>query len=383
MKFFILIAAVLGAFGFFLAPKYIDKSHNKLYPQAQALRDFIPPVLHSDLFVADFHADTLLWNRDLLKRGDYGHVDIPRLIAGNVALQGFSIVTKTPRKMLPDHNMGNTDNITLLAIAQRWPIETWGSLSERAYFQAENLRRVAAGSKGLFRIIHSQSELKDYIAARKLDSNMTAGFLSVEGSQALEGDLSRLDTLYGVGVRMIAPTHFFDTEYAGSAHGITHDGLTPEGIKWLAAVEAHNMIVDLAHASVQTIEDVLLRAKKPVVVSHTGVRGVCDSNRNLSDDQLTKIAEKGGLVGIGFFTDATCGTDVAAVIRSIAYAIKIMGPDHVALGSDFDGYVGTPIDASEMGAITQELMNAGISEPTIRKVMGENLRDFLLKNLPL
>lgn len=381
MKWFFILA-VCGVFGFFLAPKYIDSSHNYIYPQSAHLQSFVPPQIHADLFIADFHADTLLWNRDLLTKSDRGHIDIPRLIQGNVALQGFSIVTKTPRKMKPDHNMGDSDNITLLAIAERWPVETWGSLSERAVFQAGQFSRAVTASNGKFRMIRDRHDLEVYIADRKRNPDMTAGFLSIEGSQALEGDLTKLDTLFGVGIRVIAPTHFFDTEFAGSAHGLSHGGLTPEGIKWLEAVENKKMIVDLAHASEQTIMDVLQFAKRPVVVSHTGVRGVCNSNRNLSDEQLVKIAEKGGLIGIGFFKDATCGESLDSVINSIAYAAKVAGIDHVTLGSDFDGYVATPIDASQMGAVTLGLQKAGFSDENIRRIMGENLRDFLLKYLP-
>lgn len=381
MKYFFILF-VCGIIGFFLAPKYIDRSHNFIYPQSEHLRNFVPPDLHADLFVADFHADTLLWNRDLNKKSHYGHIDIPRLIEGNVALQGFSIVTKTPRKMQPDHNMGDSDNITLLAIAERWPIETWGSLSERAIFQADQLYRAAEKSGGKFRIIRDRADLSNYIEAHKSNHEMTAGFLTLEGSQALEGDLAKIDSLFGAGVRVIAPTHFFDTEYAGSAHGLTHNGLSAEGLKWLTTVESRRMIVDLAHASEQTISDVLAHAQRPVVVSHTGVRGICNSNRNLSDEHMQKIAEGGGLIGIGFFADATCGTSLEEVGRSIAYAAKIAGIDHVTLGSDFDGYVATPIDASQMGALTLQLQNMGFNEKSIRRIMGENLRDFLLKYLP-
>lgn len=367
---------------FFSIPQIVDSKSNSLFPQPEHLQHFTPPDLHKDIFVADMHADTLLWNRDILVESSRGHLDIPRLLKGNVALQGFSIVTKSPRNLNIDQNTGDTDNITLLAIAQRWPISTWQSLSERALYQARNLFQFAEKSKGVLTLIKNQQDLNHYVERRLREPKITAAFLSIEGSQALEGDLSKLDSLYEAGIRMLAPTHFFDTEISGSAHGVSKQGLSQLGVQWLYEVEKRKMIVDLAHASTQTIDDVLAKATRPVVISHTGVKSICNNNRNLSDTQLAKIAEKGGLVGIGFWDEATCGKDVESIVKSILHAVKIMGEDHVALGSDFDGFVRTPFDVSQMGAITDGLLKAHMDELAIRKIMGRNLLFFLLKNLP-
>ena len=118
------------------------------------------------------------------------------------------------------------------------------------------------------------------------------------------------------------------------------------------------------------------------MVSHTGVRGTCANGRNLSDAQLKRIAAQGGLVGIGFWNTAVCGKDVASIARAIAYTVKLIGAQHVAYGSDFDGAVTTAIDATGLPRLTQALLDAGLSEAQIRRVAGENVRDFLLKNLP-
>ena len=112
------------------------------------------------------------------------------------------------------------------------------------------------------------------------------------------------------------------------------------------------MIVDVAHASVATIDDVLAIATRPVVASHTGVRGVADNSRNLSDDHLRGIAATGGLIGIGFWPTACGGDDAEAIARSIKYATNVAGLEHVALGSDFDGGVQTPFDATGMVQVT-------------------------------
>jgi len=147
-------------------------------------------------------------------------------------------------------------------------------------------------------------------------------------------------------------------------------------------MEARGVLVDLAHASAATIDDVLAMARQPVAVSHTGVRGTCDNARNLSDGQLRAIAAKGGVVGIGFWPTATCGTDPRAIARAIAHAVRVAGPDHVALGSDFDGAVATPFDATGVPLVTEALLEAGLEEETVGRVMGGNVVRLLRATLP-
>jgi microsomal dipeptidase-like Zn-dependent dipeptidase len=211
---------------------------------------------------------------------------------------------------------------------------------------------------------------------------MTSGFLGIEGAQALEGKLNTLDRLFDAGYRMVSPSHFFDTEIGGSAAGERKGGLTPLGREWVRKMEAKGMIIDLAHSSAATIRDVTAMAQRPVLVSHTGVKGTCNNNRNLSDDQLRSIANTGGIVGIGFWDTATCGRDAAAIARAIQYAVKAVGVDHVALGSDFDGSVTVPFDESGMKLVTEELMRTGFSDEQIAKIMGGNVVKFLENNLP-
>src|SRR5262245_66350616 len=89
-----------------------------------------------------------MWDRDLLKRGDWGHVDLPRLVEGNVAAQAFTVVTKTPRGMNIESNGGDTDNITLLALAERWPVTSWTNLTARALYQARRSHEASAQPQG-------------------------------------------------------------------------------------------------------------------------------------------------------------------------------------------------------------------------------------------
>jgi microsomal dipeptidase-like Zn-dependent dipeptidase len=141
------------------------------------------------------------------------------------------------------------------------------------------------------------------------------------------------------------------------------------------------MIIDLAHSSPAVVDDVLALTKRPVVVSHTGMRGVCPIDRNISDEQMKRIAQKGGLIGIGFW-DSVCDYTPDGIVKSIRYAIDLLGEDHVALGSDFDGSTRTTFDVSELAVLTQKMMDAGFTDSEIRKVMGENSVKFLEAYLP-
>lgn len=377
----VIILLALGVF-FFVVPMEVEKRMNRTLtaPPYQASERAV--ALHKKLLVADLHADSLLWARDLLERGTRGHVDIPRLIEGNVALQAFTIVTKTPRNQNIENNTPDTDNITLLAIAERWPVKAWSSLTERALYQAYKLRETAERSGGKFTLIRTSAELSAYLDRRIKEPQITAGFLGIEGAHALDGNLDNIDRLFAAGVRMMAPTHFFDNDIGGSAHGVDKGGLTEKGREMIRRMEEKKMIVDLAHASPRTIDDVLAIATRPLVVSHTGVKGTCDNTRNLSDEQLKAIAGKGGVIGIGFWDTAVCGTDARAIARAIRYTANLVGVDHVALGSDNDGAVTAPFDISGVVEITDALFEEGFTDEEIGKIMGRNTLRLLIENLP-
>ena len=371
--------AVVAAWA--LAPGVVETRMNRVAGATIPVGDRARAI-HAKYFVADLHADTTLWNRDLLARGSRGHVDVPRLVEGGVALQAFTIVTRTPRGMNIERNTADTDNITLLALAQRWPIRTWNSLTERALYQASRVIDAAARSNGQLTVIRTGADLAAFETKRSADRKAVAALIGVEGAHALEGDLANLDRLFDAGVRMMAPTHFFDTEIGGSAHGVTRGGLTPLGREWVKKMEAKRMVIDLAHASPAAIDDILKIATRPVVVSHTGVRGTCDNQRNLSDAQLAAISSNGGVVGIGVWDTAVCGADARAIARAIEHAINVAGSEHVALGSDFDGAITAPFDATGLPQITQALLDLGMDETKIEAVLGGNVRRLLRTSLP-
>lgn len=339
-------------------------------------------ALHQHLLIADMHADTLLYPDSLLARGRQGHVDLPRLQAGNVAIQVFTCVSRFPIHAGLEHNRNSSDLITLAAVLQGWPRPTWSSLNQRALFMAYKLERAAAASNGQLRLIRNRAELTQFLQERSRNSNLVAAILGSEGGHVLEGRLENLDLLFTAGYRLMSPTHFFDNELGGSQHGLSGAGLTPLGVSVIERMLQLNMLIDLAHASPAMITDVLRITNRPVLVSHTGVRGVCDNPRNLSDATLRQIAANDGLVGIGYWETASGGTGVEGIARSIRYAVDLIGVEHVGLGSDFDGGVTAPLDASEMVQITAALLKSGFSENEIARIMGGNFCDYLLRWLP-
>lgn len=377
----VLVVFAVAVAVFLSLPRLVEERVNQLwrrppYPASERAR-----ALHRRLTIADLHADSLLWGRDLLQRSAYGHVDIPRLAEGNVALQVFSAVSKSPRGLSIESNDDKTDNITRLAMVERWPPSTWKSLTQRALYQARRLHQFASGSKGGFVVIESSADLAGYLERRGHNGSITAGLLSIEGAHALDGKLENLDVLYRAGYRMMSPSHFFDNDIGGSSAGVHKTGLTEKGREWVRQMESRHMIVDLAHASAQTIDDVLGMATRPVVVSHTGVKGTCDNNRNLSDDQIRAVAKSGGLIGIGYWDTATCGKDARAIVKALRYVSDRVGVEHVALGSDFDGATTTPFDTTGLVEITDAMLEAGYSEPEIQMMMGGNVVRFLQANL--
>jgi microsomal dipeptidase-like Zn-dependent dipeptidase len=373
---------LLAAVFFFVLPGLVERFFNRTLQKPPYVASPRAQDLFRGLVVADLHADSLLWGRDLLARGHRGHVDVPRLIEGGVAIQAFTVVTKTPRGLNIDTNADRSDNVTLLALAQGWPPKTWFSLKERAAYQARRLHRTAELSGGRLTLLWTARDLEAYLERRRRDPRITAAFLGIEGGQALEGDADSVETLFRAGYRMVGLAHFFDNELAGSAHGLTKGGLTEAGQRAVRRLEARRMLVDLAHASARTIDDVLAVATRPVVVSHTGVRGTCDNARNLSDQQLQRIAATGGLVGIGYWETAVCGQDARAIARAIAHAAAVAGIDHVALGSDFDGAVHVPFDTTGLPLLVDALLEAGLGPDEIARVMGGNVVRLLGASLP-
>ncbi len=337
---------------------------------------------HQTLTIVDLHADQLLWNRDLLTRASYGHVDLPRLLEGNVGLQVFGVVNGVPFPLSMDNNRDKNDLINLLASLQNWPEETHESRLQRALFQAKKLSDRVQASNGAFSIIKTKDDLTAVLDARQQGERTIGAMLSLEGAHALEGDVANFDKLYAAGFRMLGLVHLFDNDMAGSAHGVDRYGLTDQGRELVKRAMDKGVIIDLAHASEQTIDDVLALANQPVIASHGGVRGTCDTTRNIHDRHVKGIAASGGIIGIGIYEYATCGETLEDTVRAMRYVTDLVGIEHVAVGSDFDGLVKTVVDASGLPMLTAALLQGGFNEPEIAAIMGGNALRVFQQILP-
>lgn len=375
---------VLGAGTFFtLAPRIAENGQNAVTPHAPWPVSPEAAALHARLFVGDWHSDALLWERSLLMRSTRGHVDLPRLRAGHVALQVFTTVTKSPAGQNYEQNSASArDNITALMIAEARPPQTWFSLMARGLDQAARLNATAAKAPEQLTVIRTRADLDALVAARAAGAETVGGLLGAEGGHVLDGRIENLGRLYDAGFRLMGLTHFFDNELGGSLHGEDNAGLTPFGREVVAEMVARHMVIDLAHASPQMARDVLAMPGTRPIVSHTGIHGTCPTKRNFPDELMQAIVAKGGVVGIGFWDGAVCDATPAGIAKSITAAVALLGEDHVSLGSDFDGAVTTELDSSELAAITQALMDTGMSEAVIAKVMGGNMLRYLRETLP-
>lgn len=376
------VLVAVSAIGFFgIAPGYVEASMNKVdgKPLPKVSAEAI--ALHKTLTIVDLHSDTLMWKRDMLERADRGHMDLPRLVEGNVALQVFSSVSKTPKGQNYDANGSDSDNITLLAVAQMQPARTWNSLLERSLWHGEKLDRATAASKGALVKVAASGNVDSLLERRAKQEDATGALLSIEGLQNLEGKAANLDKLYNAGFRMAGITHFFDNELAGSMHGIKKGGLTPLGREVIRRMEEKGMIVDIAHCSRQCVTEILAMARRPVVSSHGGVQATCKVNRNLSDEHIKGVAATGGIIGIGYWDGAICDTSPKSVAKAMKHVRDLVGIQHVALGSDYDGATTVRFDTSKLVQVTQALLDEGFTPDEIRAVMGGNAIRVLREGL--
>lgn len=376
------LAAVAGAGFFLFTMPIVDRRMNRM---VEVLHEPVSPAaeaLHATLAVADLHADPLLWPRPIHERSRNGHLDLPRLVEGRVALQVFAAVTQTPKGLNYVRNDSTTDMIRLVAMASRWPVRTWGSRLERALHQAERFDRLVAQSGGRLLPIRSAADLARLLAERATRPELVGGLLAIEGAHAADGSLENLERLYAAGYRMIGLTHFFDNQVGGSSAGVAQGGLTELGRRAVQWMERRRMIVDLAHASPALVRDVLAMATRGTVVSHGGVQGTCSGPRNLSDDAIRGVAAGGGIIGIGFWEAAVCGLEPDTVAAAIRYTADLVGVEHVALGSDFDGATTTAFDASDYVLVTDALLRKGFTAEEVRAIMGGNVLRFLMEHLP-
>ena len=377
------IIVIVIALTLIFLPAYLDNKTNTIIAHQEYKISPAASKLHKTLIIGDLHSDSTLWKRNLLNRYNRGHVDIPRMREGNVAVQMFTSVTKVPAGINYEKNASDaSDRVTQLAIVQGWPIATWTSLTARALHHADMLQTMQKQAPEEFSLILTANDLQTLLSRRANGDTIVGGLLGTEGSHALDGKLENIDVLYDAGFRMMSLQHFFDNKLGGSLHGESGAGLSEFGYKALSQMQAKNIMIDVSHSSTQVVEDVLAISEKPLIVSHTGLYGHCASRRNISDELMIKIAKAGGLIGIGNWDGAVCEPTPKNIVKALRYGIDLLGEDHIALGSDFDGATATPFDTSELAILTEEMLNANFNETEIRKVMGENMMRFMRENLP-
>jgi microsomal dipeptidase-like Zn-dependent dipeptidase len=381
---FALAALFFGAFPRLLAWKMHEAPDRGPAPALSAQAQ----ALHSKLLVVDLHGVTLLWPRDLLARGTTGHVDLARLTDGNVALQVFSVATRLDWPG-SDADGDGFDLLTPLAIAQGWRMGAWNDPGERALYQAERLRHVLRGAGSRVIGVRTKADMDRLLLARTQARENglpppVGAVLSLRDSGALAGEPHRLQALFEAGFRMAVPPIAAILPNTASASGASPSrGVLARAARpWLERMEQLGMAVDVDRMSPAALAAVLATTRRPVVASRAGLRGACDRPGNLDDGEARGIAGTGGLIAISFTPDAVCGTTLDAIVRSIRYAVDLVGVDHVALGSNFDGGLATPIDAAGLAQLTQALMAAGFSEDEIARISGANAWRLLRSLLP-
>ncbi len=378
-------------------------------------------AFHHKLFVADLHADTLLWDRDILLRSYFGHVDVPRLHDGNVSLQVFSVYTKSGLP-LPHCVIDGPNLVTALNAVELRPLDTWFDLEARALYQAERLHRFEMQSEAeesaggvRLRILRTAGDLMALTTAWRHSQPEIGAVLSLEAASWL-GDVATpeeaaagVQRLFDAGFRQIALTHRFDNGLAGSSEGCSRPGLSPHGIAVIEEAQRLGMVVDVAHLSSPAFRKAVSLATAPVVVSHTGAQGACQAPcyppRNLTDEEIQAVARTGGVIGIGYWPAAVGNDGLESVAKTIAYVASVLSQpqfvarlrgsdsgydpfDHIALGSDFDGFVTTPIDTSQLALLTAALRGhdsaAGITftDREVRKIAGGNVCRVFAERLP-
>jgi membrane dipeptidase len=299
-----------------------------------------PPfaVLHRDAIVVDLHSDVILdvasGKRDIAVRGTAGHVDLPRLREGGVDVQVFAMFV---------HLLDAFDRL-----ARSQPTLA-PATSVEAIQRAVHLRRIAA-------------------------------VLSVENGSALDGDPANLGRLHARGVRILSLTWNQSNDLADGALEDAHGGLTPLGRRVLATMADLRMIVDVSHLSERAFWAVLDATRGPVMATHSDAAGLTPHRRNLTDDQLRALARRGSVVGVNYYPAFTGGSTIQHILAHLDYLVKIVGSDHVALGSDFDGFSQTIAgleDVSKLPALTAGLLARGYAPDDVRKILGGNaLRVF-------
>lgn len=313
--------------------------------------------LHERSFVVDAHCDTVLRLADgasLLPEGEpQGHLDLPRLRRGGVDVQVFALWV--------DHDRHTNDApqrcLTLLDAV-------W--------------REIEKHSDDVYAVLSAA----DFDRARAEDK--VGILLSIEDGAALGGSLAALRMFYRLGVRAVGLTWNGRNELAeGVGARESGGGLTAFGRAVVGEMERLGMVVDVSHITERGFWDVVDVSQRPFIASHSNAQAVCDHPRNLTDEQIRALAERGGVMGMNFcppFVREGGDARIDDIVRHIDYIVDLVGPQHVGIGSDYDGISTTPVgleDAARLPALTELLLSKGYADDVVADIIGGNFRRVL------
>ena len=296
-----------------------------------------------------------------LRQRTRGHTDIPRMRAGKVGAQFWSVY-------VPSSTMEE------------------GTAARTQLEEIDIARQIIARYPDHFALALSPSDVE-----RIFGEGRIASMLGMEGGHAIENSLGALRAFFDLGVRYMTLTHSASIDWADAATGENlHDGLTPFGEEVIREMNRLGMLVDLSHVSPAGMSDVLNVTEAPVIFSHSSARALTDHVRNVPDSILRRMPENGGVVMVTFvpsFINEAVRTHegprseapratLADVADHIEHVREVAGIDHVGIGSDFDGISSTPMgleDVSTFPALLAELSRRGWTEEELRKLAGENV----------
>jgi membrane dipeptidase len=220
-----------------------------------------------------------------------------------------------------------------------------------------------------------------------INTKKIAAMLSIEGGDALQGDLSALRMFYKLGVRSVCLTWNYRNEIAdGGLDGDSGGGLTPFGKRLIKEMNRLGMIIDVSHISEKGFWDCIELTKKPLIASHSNAKKICGHVRNLTDKQLYAIRENRGVAGINFyprFLKDDEGASLNDIVKHIEYMCSLIGTDHVGFGSDFDGIESVPEGVNgihDMEKVLNELMRLNYKSEDIEKIAGLNFLRVIKDN---
>lgn len=330
---------------------------------------------HNDALTCEDHADLVVGRKG-------GHLDLPRMREGGMRGGVFAVFTPSPEDSSHLRRFGGRGHREPLAR----PVEQ-GPAAAHATAAAGRLLHLER--EGHLRVAR---RIADVDAAHDDLSSAPAAVLHLEGAEAIDPALEALDQWYAAGLRSLGPVWSRANAFA---HGVPFafpsspdlgPGLTDAGRGLVARCAELGVLVDLSHMNEAGFWDVARLQAGPLVASHSGVHAICAASRNLTDAQLDAIGDSGGLVGIVFatvFLRPDFGDDAATPLTLIAeharYVAERIGPDCVALGSDFDGAT-VPAelgDVAGMPKLLQALRDAGFSASELEGICWHNWRRVL------